>query len=161
MGKKGRGMARKLEIDDILALESEITEREDSDRLAVVVPPEKFHSLMLSLKNNEKYSFDFLLTHTAIDWKETEQFELVYLLYSMVHGHHLQVSVLVSRDEPIISTVSDIWTIATWQEREVFDLMGVLYDGHTDLRRLFLEDGWKGHPLRKDYVDEDMLERPK
>jgi NADH:ubiquinone oxidoreductase subunit C len=58
----------------------------------------------------------------------------------------------------VVPTVSSIWPIAHWQEREVFDLFGVGYDGHPDLRRIFLEDDWLGHPLRKDYHDPDMLE---
>ncbi len=154
-------MAQELQIEDIQALEPTVTQREDADRLAVVVPIDKLHSLMRSLKEDEKLAFDMLLTHTAIDWIKEGEFEVVYLLYSMKKGWHLQVSARVSREEPIVPTVSDIWAIAEWQEREVFDLMGILYDEHRDLRRLFLEDGWEGHPLRKDYVDEDMLERPK
>jgi NADH:ubiquinone oxidoreductase subunit C len=66
----------------------------------------------------------------------------------------------VARDNPLVPTVMDIWPIAEWQEREVYDLFGVLYDGHPDLRRLFLEDDWVGFPLRKDYEDDFMLEPP-
>jgi NADH-quinone oxidoreductase subunit C len=71
------------------------------------------------------------------------------------------VSVSVPRANPVAPTVSTIWEIAQWQEREVYDLFGVRYEGHPDLRRLFLDDNWQGHPLRKDYQDDDMLELPK
>ncbi len=67
----------------------------------------------------------------------------------------------VPRGEPVAPTVSALWPIALWQEREAFDLMGVLYDDHPDLRRLFLEDDWVGYPLRKDYKDDYMLRDPR
>ena len=66
-----------------------------------------------------------------------------------------------ARDAPVAPTVSRSWPAAEWQEREAYDLMGILYDEHPDLRRLFLEDDWQGFPLRKDYRDPDMLEFPK
>jgi NADH-quinone oxidoreductase subunit C len=68
------------------------------------------------------------------------------------------VSVFVGREKPVVPSVSSLWMIAEWQEREVYDLFGVLYDNHSDLRRLFLEDDWVGHPLRKDYQDDFMLD---
>jgi len=85
-------------------------------------------------------------------------FECLYNLYSTTHGHRLLVSVSVPRDNPVLPSVASLWAIAEWQEREVFDLMGVLYEGHPDLRRLFLEDDWQGHPLRKDYHNADTPE---
>ena len=104
-----------------------------------------------------------LLDHLAIDWleEETPCFELVYQLYSLTHNHYLMVSVRLPRDNPVVSTVSSIWACAEFQEREVYDLFGVLYDEHPDLRRLFLEDDWEGFPLRKDYKDDFIMEQPK
>ena len=81
-------------------------------------------------------------------------------LHSTIHGHSLFVTVVVPRDDPTVPTVSDVWPTAHWQEREAYDLLGILYDDHPDLRRLFLEDDWQGFPLRKDYHDDDMLELP-
>ena len=89
---------------------------------------------------------------------EQGHFECIYNLYSTTHGHRLLVSVSVPRDNPVVPSVASLWAIAEWQEREVFDLMGVLYDGHPDLRRLFLEDDWQGYPLRKDYHNADTPE---
>lgn len=116
--------------------------------------------LLKVLRDDPQYRFDLLLTHTAVDWPEAGQFELVYILFSTHTGMHLQVSAFIPRNNPVAPSVAELWRIAHWQEREVYDLFGVLYDGHDDLRRLFLEDDWNGSPLRKDYADPYMLERP-
>jgi NADH-quinone oxidoreductase subunit C len=132
--------------------------RDKTDKAAVEIPIENLLGLMRQLSQNSRFSFNMLLGHTAIDHIKEKKFELVYILYSTEHTHYLMVSCLIDRDRPIVPTVSGLWPIAHWQEREVFDLFGILYDGHTDLRRIFLDDDWKGHPLRKDYSDPDMLE---
>ena len=81
--------------------------------------------------------------------------EVVYHLESTIHGHQLVLKVRTAdRENGAIDTVSDIWRTAEFHEREVYDLMGIRFTNHPDLRRLFLEEGWKGHPLRKDYADE-------
>ena len=148
----------------ITALEPRAKQKENTDRAAVEVPVDAFYSLMGRLKSDPQLAFDMLYTHTAVDWSAKGEgpgeFELVYQLYSMTHGHYLLVSTRIPRDNPVAPTVSPIWKIAEWQEREVYDMFGVLYENHRDLRRLFLEDGWNGFPLRKDYKDEFMLERP-
>ena len=148
-------------IEAVIALEPSAAKREKADRPAVRVPPEKLAALALALRDAPALAFDMLLDHTAIDWLAEGQFELVYNLYSTVHGHSLLVTTTVPRENPVAPTVSAVWLIAHWQEREVFDLMGVQYDNHPDLRRLFLEDEWQGHPLRKDYKDDHMLGLPK
>jgi len=145
----------------VIALEPAAAKREKADRPAVQVPPEKLAALALALRDEPALAFDLLLDHTAIDWIAEERFELVYVLYSTVHGHYLMVTTSVPRGAPVVPTVSAVWPIAHWQEREVFDLMGIQYDDHPDLRRLFLEDEWQGHPLRKDYKDDHMLGLPK
>jgi NADH-quinone oxidoreductase subunit C len=145
----------------LIAWDSAVQKRDKADRPAVQVDADRLPALMQRLRDEPAMAFDLLLDHTAIDWIDRGQFELVYNLYSTVHGHYLMVSAFVSRENPVIPTVSTIWPIAQWQEREVFDLFGVLYDGHPDLRRVFLDDEWQGHPLRKDYSDPDMLELPK
>jgi NADH-quinone oxidoreductase subunit C len=112
------------------------------------------------MHDDPRLSFDMLCTHTAVDWLGEDRFELVYVLYSTKHRHYVTVSTSIPRDKPEASSVSSIWRIAEWQEREVYDLMGVLYSGHPDLRRMFLEDDWVGFPLRKDYKDDFMLGLP-
>ena len=148
-------------IEAVIAMEPSAAKREKTDRPAVCVPPDKLAALALALRDTPAMAFDMLLDHTAIDWLAEGQFELVYNLYSTVHGHSLLVTTTVPRASPVAPTVSAVWPIAHWQEREVFDLMGVQYDNHPDLRRLFLEDEWQGYPLRKDYKDDYMLGLPK
>jgi len=145
----------------VIALEPAAAKREKADRPAVHVPPEKLAALALALRDDPALAFDLLLDHTAIDWIAQEKFELLYVLYSTVHGHYLVLTTTVPRAAPVAPTLATVWPIAHWQEREVFDLMGVQYDDHPDLRRLFLEDEWQGHPLRKDYKDDYMLGLPK
>jgi NADH:ubiquinone oxidoreductase subunit C len=145
----------------VIAMEPAAARREKADRPAVRVPPEKLAALALRLRDEPALAFDLLLDHTGIDWIAEERVELVYVLYSTVHGHYLMLTTSVPRGAPVAPTLSAVWPIAHWQEREVFDLMGVQYDDHPDLRRLFLEDEWQGYPLRKDYKDDYMLGLPK
>ena len=135
--------------------------RDEADRPAVLIPAEGMLEAFRILKEREDLAFDMLLDHTAIDWPQEGKIELVYQLYSTRHSHWLMACVMLDRDRPVADTVCHLWEIAQWQEREVFDMFGVLYRHHPDLRRLFLEDDWEGHPLRKDYEDDYMLERPK
>jgi NADH-quinone oxidoreductase subunit C len=158
MGPKGKGMDRETIEHTLKSIEPHICRREKVDRPAVEVPVERLLGLMRQLREDKRLAFDMLLDHTAIDRPKEERFELVYNLYSTKHGHALMVICSVSRTNPVVPTMERIWQGAHWQEREVFDLFGVLYDEHMDLRRLFLEEDWKGYPLRKDYKDDDMLE---
>jgi NADH-quinone oxidoreductase subunit C len=143
----------------VLALAPGLGSREKCDRPTVTVAPEGLIALLGALRDDERFFFDVLFDHTAVDWVKDNRFELIYQLYSLKHGHYLSVSCSVPRDNPVVPTAMKLWRIAEWQEREVYDLFGVLYDGHSDLRRLLLEDEWQGHPLRKDYSDPNMLER--
>jgi NADH/F420H2 dehydrogenase subunit C len=130
---------------------------ETGEFLNVTIPNNDFISLMHSLRNEEKFDFNFLFCLTCIDWKT--HFTMVYHLRSLNHRHEMVVKVnLENRDEAEIETVCTIWQTANFHEREVFDLFGVKFKNHPDLRRIFLDDNWPGHPLRKDYVDENMIE---
>lgn len=147
-------------LDAVLALCPEAVLRENADRPALTVPPEALHGLLARLRNDPDFRFRILLSHTAVDWMEKGEIELLYLLASPERGLDLMVTASVPRETPQVATVSDIWPGAEWQEREVYDMFGVLYDGHPDLRRLLLDDAWVGHPLRRDYKDDYLLERP-
>ena len=147
-------------IEAVIARDARAARIEHANLPAVSIPLEGIMDLLEWLRNDESTGFDFLLTHTAVDWPDRDAFELLYVLYSTQFGHYLVVSTLISRANPVAPTVSDIWPIAHWQEREAYDLFGILYDEHPDLRRVFLEDDWAGFPLRKDYEDPYMLERP-
>jgi NADH-quinone oxidoreductase subunit C len=144
----------------VVTLDPEIVPRQKADRAAVVLPAGRLASIMRQLRDRPELAFDMLEFHTAIDWLAENRFEIVYNLYSIKHRHYLMVTASLPREGAEIASVSSVWQVAEWQEREVYDMFGVLYDGHPDLRRLLLDDEWSGHPLRKDYVDDFILKRP-
>ncbi|MCE1199556.1 MAG: NADH-quinone oxidoreductase subunit C [Marinilabiliales bacterium] len=118
----------------------------------MVVKAEDLHAASQKLKSSPELSFDYLICLTGVDYPEKMQ--IVYHLESTLHRHVVVMKCdTADRNEPKIDTVSDIWRTAKYHEREVYDLLGVIFNNHSDLRRLFLEDGW-GFPLRKDYKDE-------
>jgi NADH-quinone oxidoreductase subunit C len=93
---------------------------------------------------------DFLSSVTATDWPgRTPRYWLAYELYSVGHRHRLRVRVGIPDDDPRAPTVTRLFPTATFHEREVFDMFGVVFDGHPDLRRILMPEGWEGHPLRK------------
>ena len=97
-------------------------------------------------------SFDYLLDITSIDnFGEEPRFEIVYHLYSMPHGLHLRLKLKLSEETGALDTVSDIWPTANWHEREIYDMMGIKFNGHPDLRRILMWDGYPFFPLRKDF----------
>jgi len=108
--------------------------------------------------NLKELGFDLLGMVTAVDFGE--EFELVYRVRSREMHVGLFVKTRVPRDDPHIGSVTHLWPSANWQEREVFDLFGIGFDGHPDLRRILLTDDWVGHPLRKDYEDPGLIRRP-
>ena len=105
----------------------------------------------------DEFSFDYLLDITSIDnFGEEPRFEIVYHLYSMPHGIHLRLKLKVSEDVGTVDTVSDIWPTANWHEREIYDMMGIKFNGHPDLRRILMWDGYPFFPLRKDFPLEGL-----
>ena len=100
----------------------------------------------------DEISFDYLLDITSIDdFGEEPRFEIVYHLYSILHGAHVRLKLRVSEDVGVLDTVSDIWPTADWHERETYDMMGIKFNGHPDLRRILMWDGYPFFPLRKDF----------
>jgi NADH-quinone oxidoreductase subunit C len=100
----------------------------------------------------DKLSFDYLLDITSIDnFGEEPRFEIVYHLYSMPHAAHLRLKLKISEEVNAVDTVSDIWPTANWHEREIYDMMGIKFDGHPDLRRILMWEGYPYFPLRKDF----------
>ena len=105
----------------------------------------------------DEFSFDYLLDITSIDnLSEEPRFELVYNLYSMLHGVHLRLKLKVPEEIGAVDTVSDIWPTANWHEREIYDMMGIRLNGHPDLRRILMWEGYPFFPLRKDFPLEGL-----
>ena len=102
--------------------------------------------------------FDRLGMVTAVD--TGDEFELVYRVQSREMHAGIFLKARVARDVASIASVNDLWPAANWQEREVFDLFGIVFTGHPDLRRILLTDDWVGYPLRKDYEDDRIIRRP-
>ena len=97
--------------------------------------------------------FDALSNQSGVDYKAKGVIEIVYHLYSYEHRHWIVLKVDVPRDAAIMPTVEGVWKAANWHEREIFDLLGVTFEGHPDLRRLLMPEDWIGYPLRKDFVE--------
>ena len=106
---------------------------------------------------DDELSFDYLIDVTSIDnFGEESRFEIVYHLYSMPHGVHLRLKLKVPEEIGVVDTVSDIWPTANWHEREAYDMMGIKFKGHPDLRRILMWDGYPYFPLRKDFPLEGL-----
>ena len=125
---------------------------EESQFLNVIVSSDKIRSLAEKLRKDPSTDFDYLFCLSGVDWQD--HFLVVYHLNSRTNKHSLVLKAKIAdRNNAHIDTVSDIWKTAELHEREVYDLFGIKFNGHPDLRRLFLDDTW-GFPLRKDYQDD-------
>ena len=106
---------------------------------------------------HDDLSFDYLIDITSIDnFGEEPRFEIVYELYSMTLAVHLRLKLKVSEEGGAVDTISDIWPTANWHEREIYDMMGIKFDGHPDLRRILMWDGYPFFPLRKEFPLEGL-----
>jgi NADH-quinone oxidoreductase subunit C len=116
----------------------------------IEVKKDRIAEIMMFLRDNDISPFEYLADETAVHWPKTEEFEIVYILYSFAKNEYLRVKARIKEYEPIESVVS-VWGTANWLEREVYDMFGVQYANHPDLRRILLPEDWVGFPLRKDY----------
>ncbi len=119
--------------------------------LQIQVPASQWGSFALFLRDTPELQFDFLFCLTCVDW--LKHLTMVYHLRSVYYRHELVVKCQLDREQPTIATVAHTWRTAEFHEREVYELFGVKFEGHPDLRRLILPDEWEGWPLRKDYED--------
>jgi NADH-quinone oxidoreductase subunit C len=116
----------------------------------LLVAGDSLLQVMTLLRDTPELSFDYLNYITAVDY--FDYFEVVYQFTSMQHNHSLVVKTrCYDRENPVLPSVVSLWQGADFQEREVYDLMGVRFEGHPNMKRIFLWDGFPGHPLRKDY----------
>lgn len=117
----------------------------------IVIDPAALGEICAYLHDEPEVAMDCLSNETGVDYKE--HIEVVYHLFSYRHRHGAVLKVRLPRSEPRIATLENIWKSANWMEREIFDLLGVTFEGHSDLRRILMPEDWPGHPLRKDFVE--------
>ncbi len=120
--------------------------------LEVIIKPNQLLEFANKLRNEAELSFDFMFSLTCVDF--ADYFMMVYHLRSIAHNHELVLKVkMEDKEKPEVESLCHIWRTAEFLEREVYDLFGVAFTNHPDLRRILLDDEWVGYPLRKDYVD--------
>ncbi|MBM3330201.1 MAG: NADH-quinone oxidoreductase subunit C [Calditrichaeota bacterium] len=126
--------------------------RIDKGHAVAEVAPSRVANLASALKSQADFRFDMLMDLTAVDWlgKRSPRFDVVYHFYSTEHNHRLRVKAMVDEGAPV-PTLTSLWPIADWFEREVWDLYGIRFSGHPNLKRILMYEEFKGHPLRKDY----------
>jgi len=166
-----------------------MTQAELLDRLPSILPPGALHGgelvreqaiarvdravvkdALAALRDHSDTRFDMLTDLTAADYVgRVPRFEVVYQLYSLERNHRLRVKAAVPEEDPVVPSVSSVWNAALWAEREAWDMFGIRFAGHPDLRRILMYPEFEGHPLRKDYPlmrrqplvpERDPLERP-
>lgn len=123
------------------------------DELTIVVPRESIAEVCSYLKGSAEGRFDFLADLCGCDRgvEEEPRFEVNYHLFSTTKHHRVRLKVLLNEEDVHVPTVTGVWRTANWHERETYDLFGVIFDGHPDLRRILLPEDWQGYALRKDF----------
>jgi len=119
----------------------------------IIVPREHIAAVCKYLKATPEFAFNFLADLCGFDRgpEEEPRFEVNYHLFSTTRHHRLRLKVMLNEDDAHVPTVTGVWRTANWHERETFDLFGVIFDDHPDLRRILLPDDWQGYALRKDF----------
>ena len=139
-------LRKKLGLDIV-----ELSNEHGQDTMMIV--RDKLLATVLFLRKDPQLNLDFLTDITAVDYlgKKEPRFEVVYHFYSLLTKFRLRVKVPVSEDNPVVDSLTALWKAANWLEREVWDMYGIRFAGHPDLRRILLYEEFQGHPLRKDY----------
>ena len=129
----------------------------DFNELNIVVSKEKLLDTCLALRDQEAFACEELIDLTGMDYSEFGgewqglRFAVVYHLLSVKNNHRIRLKVFVDGEPPVVDSVVDIWNSANWYEREAFDLFGIIFEDHPDLRRILTDYGFVGHPFRKDF----------
>lgn len=143
-------------VNIVRKISSEITVDEKASPKAIIVPVEQLIKICTELHQNPETYFDMLSCVTGIDnGAQSNTMEVVYNLYSIPFNTHLMLKVVLPRENPVIDSVTSIWRTADWHEREAYDMFGIKFNGHPDLRRILMPADWEGFPLRKDYVHQE------
>ncbi len=129
----------------------------EEDAQVIVIDPTKTKEIGLVLRDTGQFKFDFLMCLSGVDYADGN-LGVVYHLYSMMHNHKVTLKVKVPKDNPKVQTVEKVWRTADWHEREAYDLIGVVFEGHRDLRRILCPYDWEGHPLQKDYKQPEFYQ---
>ncbi len=126
-----------------------IEAKPDASCPASVIVPSAILEVCRFLHSDERLQMDHLELLGGVDYKD--RIEVVYVITSMKHRHRYTLKCRLPRENPSISTVESVWAAANWHEREAYDMFGIVFEGHSDLRRILCPDDWEGYPLRKDY----------
>ncbi len=151
--------------DDIKRLERKFRKSiiDTSSRLGMdtaLVEKDALREIIQYLRDDEKLVYDFLRELTCVDYLHREpRFEMVYVLYSMSRKKQVVIKVALTEDDPTVDSLHDLYGCANWGEREVWDMYGVRFKGHPDMRRILMYEEFEGHPLRKDYVKQESQPR--
>jgi len=144
--------------DKIIGLTAGVEYTMGKQYMEFLVPASGLVDFCNKLKSDKSLGFDYMVSLTAVDYNT--YFTVVSHLESTENKYFVVIKVKAEgRENPEVPTVSNVWATAEFFEREVYDLFGVKFTNHPDLRRLFLDENWVGHPLRKDYKDENIIER--
>ena len=137
--------------DSILSLEEVVLDS------FILFAPDATADIARYLAEEDELAFDSLMCLSGVDLgAKEENLEIVYHLFSMTHRHTVVLKAILPKEDPHIPSVEGIWKTANWHEREAYDLYGITFEGHSDLRRILMPDDWEGHPLRKDYKDPEF-----
>lgn len=131
---------------------------DETNAEALIVPAASLVEIARTLKEDPALDFDYNMVVTAADW--IERVDVIYYLMSYQHQHILALKVPCPNDRLRCPSLASLWASADWFEREVFDLFGVVFDGHPDLRRIMMPQDWEGHPLRKNYQHPNLVPLP-
>lgn len=138
-------------VQDVVLFRNEIT---------LVVDPQQIVAVMRYLRDTAGLVYNYLSDISAVDYYEADgshetkrpaRFGVCYHLYSMLYSRRIRVKVYLEEENPVVPTVVNVWPAANWLEREIYDMMGITFEGHPDMRRLLMPEDWLGHPHRRDY----------
>lgn len=121
----------------------------------LIVKPADIVKVARFMRDTNGLIYNYLSDISSVDYypdyNRPGRFGVCYHLYSMLYNRRIRLKVFLQEDEPVVPTVTVVWAAANWLEREIYDLMGIVFEGHPDLRRVLMPDDWNGHPLRRDY----------
>ena len=123
------------------------------------IPASNYREVAECLRHDPEFDFDYLEFQTCCD-RPPDRLDFLAYFYSYQFCHRLALKVILERGLPSLPSLADLWANADWNEREVFDLFGVVFHGHPDLRRIMMPEDWEGYPLRKDYLHPNVVKRP-